>query len=89
MKEEVSNNVRNLHQFRLGSPETAPSSKNIAERAFADKDNLCMHANVCASSHFFYVCLLSVHLISCIAILNRQVEQCLSRCRMSDKIPTL
>lgn len=44
MKEEVNNNDRGLHQFRLGSPETAPSSTNIAESASADKDNFCAHA---------------------------------------------
>lgn len=87
MKEEVSNNDRGLHQFRLGSPETA-QSMNIAERASADKDNLCAQANVCASS-LLHVCLLSVHLISYNAISNHHVEQCLSRCRMADKIPTL
>lgn len=87
MKEEARNNDRGLHQFRLGSPETALSSTNIAERASADKDYFCAHATVCASLRM-RVSLLSVQLISFTAILDRHVEQCLSRCRMADKIET-
>lgn len=87
MKEEVNNDDRGLHHSRLGSPETAPSSTNIAERASADKDNFCAHAT--AVQAHVPVSLLSVHLISYTAILNHHVEQCLSRCRMADKIPTL
>lgn len=60
MKEEARNNDGGLHQFRLGSPETALSSTNIAERASADKDNFCAHDCVCKLT---YACELIVSAI--------------------------